>query len=867
MSLDILRDRGLPTDYKDNRGNQPVRFGAYLGVVKNNVDPTRSGRLQVFIEALNSKVDENNQSKWVTVAYCPPFYGTISPQQTPGAATDSAGTFTSNPVSYGMWFTPPDIGVTVLVFFLNGDASNGVYTGVVPDQAIAHMVPAIGASANYSVPPGGLTVQGASLSTAKKLPVSELNENNRNFQKDPRFFTKPKPVHTVVASQFFAQGLIDDPTRGPITSSSQRESPSAVYGVSTPGRPVYQGGLNNQAAAIGAAAGLTTEGQTTVVGRQGGHSFVMDDGDVLGQNNLIRLRSSSGHQITMSDDGKSIYVIHANGRTWLELGAEGTVDVFAQNSINLRTKGQLNFHADKDININAGGLINMKSGAGIALESATDISAKAKASITLWTGFKLGLKAGGILTMVSAQGSWNSGKILNLQAGKINLNGGKTDSLTEPENITVNSLPDTVWDPKTGWGPAPKNTETVVTRAPTHEPYPYHNTGVDNSVTKLRLLGDTGDAARTVFTGDIYNQDVAVVDMTAKFAVKQLNLASNPVTPVSAVTAGAAAATAAALTQGQAATPFSNAAFQNVSLSVPQALSIPQNINAAFSNLTDLTNTGSLGQLSGLLNSFAGNLGNLGNLQGLIGPLATQLGSLGNLSNITEGSLNNLTGPLAGQLRQTASGLNNLGVGLISGGGFGGGLTPNINGTITGLPNGLGGTIGNDLSGLLSGQGIGGLLGKQVSTLISGDLGLGSLQGQISSLLAGGDLTAVLSGFSPAQLSNLFGGDLNQLLGGSQAELSALLGGSSGELSALLSDAGGELQSLLSSGELSASLSDLTGALTSGLADFGLADIAIPDIGSFVDFDISGAIGDLGGALGDLGGFGDFGGFGGGGFF
>ena len=79
----------------------------------------------------------------------------------------------------------------------------------------------------------------------------------------------------------------------------------------------------------------------------------MDDGDIIGRDQLIRLRTALGHQILMSDDGQMLSILHSNGQTYIELGKEGTVDVFATNSVNLRTQGDLNLHADNDINLNA----------------------------------------------------------------------------------------------------------------------------------------------------------------------------------------------------------------------------------------------------------------------------------------------------------------------------------------------------------------------------------------------------------------------------------------------------------------------------------------------------------------------------------
>ena len=62
----IQRNTGQPRNYKMDRGGMPTEMGPFIGIVKNNVDPTRSGRLQVYIELFGG-ADPNNSSLWRTV--------------------------------------------------------------------------------------------------------------------------------------------------------------------------------------------------------------------------------------------------------------------------------------------------------------------------------------------------------------------------------------------------------------------------------------------------------------------------------------------------------------------------------------------------------------------------------------------------------------------------------------------------------------------------------------------------------------------------------------------------------------------------------------------------------------------------------
>jgi hypothetical protein len=362
--------------------------------------------------------------------------------------------------------------------FVNGDRSQGYYIGTIPDQGLGRMVPAIA-----SVPVTQAEIQNQNQETyftnAPRLPVTEINTNNTDLFNNPRFFDGIKPVQSVVAQALLQQGLINDIERGTINSSSQRESPSAVFGISTPGVPIYQGGMKPNDIRTKLNSGELKSGDAKVIGRVGGHSLVMDDGDLEGNNSLVRLRTSKGHQITMNDTGNFFYIIHANGQTWIEFGVEGTVDVYATNSVNVRTKGDINLHADRDINMFAGRYLKMKSKEDMQIESSTFLTMQAQENITLYSKSTIGVKADGSLTLNSASGSWGAGSSLALQAGGIDLNGPAAGTVTNPQPLTTTLLDDTEWDTSKGWMVKPEGLSSVVSRAPTHEPYPYHNKGVD----------------------------------------------------------------------------------------------------------------------------------------------------------------------------------------------------------------------------------------------------------------------------------------------------------------------------------------------------------------------------------------------------
>jgi len=416
MADNIIKNRGRTAGYKLDRGGMASESGPFIGIVKNNADPNRSGRIQVYIQEF-SKLSQDDPTGWRTVSYLTPYYGKVEHNGT----SEGTGTFVGNTHSYGMWFTSPDIGTKVMCFFVNGDPSYGYYTGCIPENGLTNMVPAL---ANN---------------------VTEINIKNKEITEDTRFYDREKPEHKSVIATMYQQGLQNDAIRGPIDSSSQRESPSKVFGISTPGRPIYANGMYDTNAKTTLENNIASEtadpDDVKIIGRRGGHSIVMDDGDLEGSNQLMRLRTSLGHQITMSDDGETFYITHANGQSWIELGKAGNIDVFSTNSVNVRTQGTINLHADEDININAGNDVNIKANNTFNTES---------------------------------KGNTNIG------AKQIDLNksGASTTTTTSNDYKDVELTDD-------GWAATESDDlSSICTVVPTHEPYANHGVG-DTGITPI----------------------------------------------------------------------------------------------------------------------------------------------------------------------------------------------------------------------------------------------------------------------------------------------------------------------------------------------------------------------------------------------
>lgn len=104
MAENVQRSRGRPQGYKFDRGGVAAEMGPYIGIVVNNVDNTRSGRLQVYIEQFGATTKDGlpnltDPTLWRTVSYCPPFYG-ATPKS--GTGTGVGAYVPGNQQSYGM---------------------------------------------------------------------------------------------------------------------------------------------------------------------------------------------------------------------------------------------------------------------------------------------------------------------------------------------------------------------------------------------------------------------------------------------------------------------------------------------------------------------------------------------------------------------------------------------------------------------------------------------------------------------------------------------------------------------------------------------------------------------------------------------
>lgn len=375
--------------------------GPYEGIIKNNSDVRRTGRMDIFIPTFGG--DETDARSWIPVAYMSPFMG-----QTNKRLLDKNET--TGLYSYGMWTTVPDPGTKVVVTFLEGARNNGVIIGCLIDNQNNHMVPGFASSKNWLKDEAVVELLPTYEPGKDFLPVLEYNTSIKRDSNQPN--TIARPVNIELVKILKEQGLIGDHKRGQSFSTSQREGNSAVYGISTPGRPVNDPAINEPLKQRMQNGEATAE-DLEVRKRMPGHSFVLDDGDIEGNSKLVRLRTSTGHQLLLNDTDGMIYVGTASGNAWIEMTNNGDVHVY--------NKGSLNIHSEGNFNVHAGGNINMEATGGINISSMGA------------SGIKVQADKGGI-DMYSELGTNNE------SAGAVHTKAGTNITMTSenPESIHMN---------------------------------------------------------------------------------------------------------------------------------------------------------------------------------------------------------------------------------------------------------------------------------------------------------------------------------------------------------------------------------------------------------------------------------------------
>ena len=528
----------LKTGFRDS--------GPYEAIVVNNLDTRYMGGLVVELLKYTSAGGIPERSgQLLNVRYLSPFYGV-----TPNAALTANDGYEHTQKSYGMWMVPPDVGTKVLVIFAEGNANFGYWIGCIPADYMNFMVPDGKAATENTT---GITPPPL---RGRKLPVGEYNKAIETGSKvDPTLFDKP--YNKDFTESLEIQGLLNDEVRGTTTTSARREMPSAVFGISTPGPKDRRDG--SPTVEIGTAGNKVTVPSN----RLGGSAFVMDDGDerfvrtthaedgppiyknkgnnepggdrTIPQNELMRFRTRTGHQILMHNSEDLIYIGNSRGTTWIEMTSDGKIDIYAHDSVSISTDNDLNINAERDINMEAGRNVNIKAAGRytsggetgrVQIESKNNFNLhvgkdskitvgqnqhiKVKANQYIDTTGNLHIKTeqDNRLTSTSGNTFINSAKEHRETAFYVHMNGPVAPVASPAQQVSplsTNTLP------RVRPGGVISGYQSILARSPQHEPWPHHENLDPLAFKKIYTDRDVPGAlpsADRVLTPDTFNKNL-----------------------------------------------------------------------------------------------------------------------------------------------------------------------------------------------------------------------------------------------------------------------------------------------------------------------------------------------------------------------
>ena len=384
--------------------NQAARFNpqfVQLATVMDNRDPTRTGKLKVWVQ--NSQSDSDSKGSWLTASYLSPFAG-----RTPG--TPGAESYSQFPKGYGFWAVPPDVGTTVAIFFANGNIHDCWWFACGYDDRMNTMVPG---SATQTLPNSGYDMA---------VPITDYDRNTLQTEMDQKYVNVP------LVAGLTKQNLLYDQQKGAANRSSTRQTTSTVYGMSSPRGNSFiiddgytdaeltapnwdQDPDSYQNTQLGNAVNDTTIGQR--------------------KNEGIVLRTRSGAQFLLSEDQGNVFLINRDGTARFEMTPDGQITVHSDKSITIRTDEDFNLTVAKDMNVEIGGNLNVQTQGNTKLNLVGNLDAIVKGQVVINTGADLRLVAAASIRV-------QSGSSTNITSGENTaVKTGSTFDVTAPTSVNL----------------------------------------------------------------------------------------------------------------------------------------------------------------------------------------------------------------------------------------------------------------------------------------------------------------------------------------------------------------------------------------------------------------------------------------------
>jgi GH24 family phage-related lysozyme (muramidase) len=384
--------------------NQAARFNpqfVQLATVMDNRDPTRTGKLKVWVQ--NSQSDNDSKGSWLTASYLSPFAGRTN--GTPGAES-----YSQFPKGYGFWGVPPDVGVTVAIFFANGNIHDCWWFACGYDDRMNTMVPG---SATQVMPNSGYDMA---------VPITDYDRNTLQTEMDQKYVNIP------LVAGLTKQNLLYDQQKGAANRSSTRQTTSTVYGLSSPrgNSFIIDDGYTDAELTAPNWDDDPDSYQNTQVG-----NAVNDTSVGQRKNEGIVLRTRSGAQFLLSEDQGNVFLINRDGTARFEMTPDGQITVHSDKSITIRTDEDFNLTVAKDMNVEIGGNLNVHTQGATKLNLVGNLDALVSGQVVINTGADLRLVAAASIRV-------QSGSSTNIMSGENTaIKTGSTFDVTAPTSINL----------------------------------------------------------------------------------------------------------------------------------------------------------------------------------------------------------------------------------------------------------------------------------------------------------------------------------------------------------------------------------------------------------------------------------------------
>lgn len=391
--------------------------GNYTGRVVAVDDENQDGRVKVYVPAWDGDTYDIEQLPWAR--YIAPLSGSTTdyPRGPDGASTRSV-------IGYGLWAIPK-VGAFVVCTYLDGDTSQRYYFGGIHQPLTNRSMPR---GRNYDA-------------NGNHGPLSDLHDPQGNY-------STIEPAMSNLMEQF--NGDLNNPvavTRGAfekaVAQGTIDKDGSDGY-TSNPADPSY------------------LDSQTYCLTTPGGHSVILQDDPRWCR---MRLVTTAGRQIILDDTNERIYISTAKGHSWLEMDDDGHIHVYAAQSLSIRAGDTLNLYADNQINLETKA-INLKATDGaIKLHSGGNIDLKSNQSVRINGCSSTDISSEGVLRL-SSDGSTH----LKAKAAIV-LKGATTDIGSEGLLVLAGSKISARTSSATPSTAQCPDNATGVTLLPKHEPW------------------------------------------------------------------------------------------------------------------------------------------------------------------------------------------------------------------------------------------------------------------------------------------------------------------------------------------------------------------------------------------------------------